>query len=296
MSFSGDFDDIIEGGFPLGKATTFGIGGPAEMLVRPRSREELRRLLAAAAAGGVRVRLLGAGSNLLVADEGVRGAVVKLAGRAFASVENLPAGLACGAGVPLARLVRAAAEAGLSGVESLAGIPGTVGGALIMNAGGRYGCIGDVVEEVAALAPDGSGGEVRLTREEAGFGYRKSNLRGLVLLAARLALTPDDPEAVRRRVREVMAEKSASQPLKMPSAGCVFRNPPGGPPAGQLIEELGFKGRRVGGAEVSSVHANYIVNAGGARCSDVLELIDSIREAAAKTHGIGLELEIEIWS
>jgi len=294
MSFSSGFDDILTRDFPLGKATTFGIGGPAEMLARPRSAAELGRVLAAAAAEGIRVRMLGGGSNLLVADEGVKGLVVRLAGKTFASLAQAPGSLVAGAGVPLARLVREAGAAGLSGAESLAGIPGTVGGALLMNAGGKYGCIGDLVEQVQALDP--AGAPLSLGRQECGFGYRTSGLRGLVVTGCRLALTADEPAAVARRARRVLAEKRRTQPLKMPSAGCVFKNPAGGEPAGKLIEELGFKGRRVGGAMVSELHANYIVNAGGARCSEVLELIDAIREAAARARGIELELEVEVWS
>jgi UDP-N-acetylmuramate dehydrogenase len=294
MSFSSDFDDIVTRGFPLGKATTFGIGGPAEMLARPRSAEELGRLLTAAAAEGLEVRFLGAGSNLLVADEGVKGLVVKLAGRAFASLEQVPGGFSAGAGVPLARLVREAASAGLAGVENLAGIPGSVGGALVMNAGGKYGCIGDAVEEVRALDPAGKA--IGLNREQCGFGYRSSKLRGMAVTGCRLGLVPDAPAAVAERTRKVRAEKRRTQPLGLPSAGCVFKNPRPDLPAGRLIEELGFKGRRVGGAAVSELHANYIVNAGGARCGEVLELIDAIREAASKARGVELELEVEIWS
>lgn len=294
MSFSSEFDDILEGGFPLAGATTFGIGGPAEWLARPRSRAELARLLARAAEEGLPLRVLGAGSNLLVADEGVRGLVVKLAGREFAALEQPPGALRCGAGLKLPRLVREAASAGLSGLEGLAGIPGSVGGALATGAGGRYGTIGDVAEEVEAL--DLGGKELRVGREEAGFGYRSSNLRGLVLTGCLLRLSPEEPRLVAERTRRVRAEKRAAQPLGESSAGCIFKNPEGGPPAGKLIEELGFKGRRSGGAAVSEVHANYIVNRGGASCGDVLELIDAIREAASRQRGVDLELEVEIWS
>lgn len=294
MSFSSEFDDILEIGFVLAGATTIGIGGPARMLARPRSRAELARLLSRAAEENCPVRMLGAGSNILVADEGVDCLVVKLAGREFASLEHLTGALGCGAGLMLPRLVREAAAAGLSGLEGLAGIPGTVGGALISNAGGRYGSIGDLVEEIEAL--DLGGKQVTVNREQAGFGYRTSDLRGLVLIGCRLRLTPEEPALVAGRTREVFVEKRATQPLKAASAGCVFRNPEGGAPAGQLIEELGFKGRRVGGAAVSELHANYIVNQGGASCSQVLELVDEIREAAAREHGVGLELEVEIWS
>jgi UDP-N-acetylmuramate dehydrogenase len=137
---------------------------------------------------------------------------------------------------------------------------------------------------------------VGLSRDGAGFGYRRSQLGGLVLTACRLKLTAEDPELVRRRTREVLAEKRAAQPLSEASAGCVFRNPSEDLPAGRLIEELGFKGRTAGGAAVSEKHANYIVNRGGARCGDVLELIDAVREAARRDRGVDLELEVEIWS
>jgi UDP-N-acetylmuramate dehydrogenase len=294
VSFLSGFDDILEKSADLAAATTFGIGGPAELMARPRSRDELAGLLAAAASGGLRVRVLGAGSNILAADEGVGGLVIRLVGREFGFMEGLPGALRCGTGVRLARLVREAAARGLSGLECLAGIPGTVGGALVMNAGGRYGCIGDLVEEIEAL--DTEGESQVLSREEAGFGYRRSDLGGMVLTACRLRMTPENPELVGRRTREVLAEKRASQPLDEASAGCVFRNPSDDMPAGRLIEELGFKGRAVGGAVVSERHANYIVNRGGASCGDVLELIDAIREAAAERRGVELEMEVEIWS
>jgi UDP-N-acetylmuramate dehydrogenase len=294
VSFSSSFDDILEENVVLAGATTLGIGGPARMLARPRSREELARLLGAAGEAGLRVRVLGAGSNLLIADEGVDGVVVKLAGRRLATLELLPGAVRCGAGLALPRLVRETCAGGLSGLEGLAGIPGALGGALRMNAGGHYGAIGDAVREIHAV--DLGGAEVQLTAEQAGFGYRRSDLEGLVLTGCVLDLTAEDPETVRRRAREVLEEKRACQPLNAASAGCVFRNPPGDVAAGRLIEELGFKGRRAGGAKVSELHANYIVNTGGARCGDVLELIDAIREAASRERGIHLELELEIWS
>ena len=294
MSLSSEFDDILERDFPLRKVTSLGIGGPAEMLARPRSVGELGHLLARGAEEGLPVRVLGAGSNILVADEGVKGLVVKLSGREFARLEHLPGALRCGAGLGLPRLVREAAEAGLSGFEGLAGIPASVGGALITNAGGRYGAIGDQVEEIEAL--DLGGKPVSVSAQQAGFAYRKSDLSGLVVTSCRLRATPDSPESVADRTREVVREKRAGQPLKAASAGCVFRNPPDGAPAGKLIDELGLKGRRVGGAAISDVHANYIVNDGEARCGDVLELIDAVREAVSRERGVHLDLEIEIWS
>ncbi len=294
MSLLSDFDDIVEAGVPLSAHTTFDIGGEAEHLARPRTLRELRALLRAAAAEGMAVRVLGGGSNLLVADEGVSGLVIVLAGKELASLELLPGAVRCGAGVKLARLVREAADAGLSGAECLAGIPGTVGGALIMNAGGRYGFIGDLVREIRAV--DLGGEAVRLTREQAEFGYRSSGLEGLVLTECTLELTAEQPEVAKQRSRAALKEKRGAQPLSEKSAGCVFRNPADGPAAGELIEAAGFKGRCAGGAMVSSVHANYIVNTGGASCGDVLELVDGVREGVERATGVRLELEIEIWS
>lgn len=294
MSFWADFDDILEASAPLAPLTTFGIGGPAEHLARPRTLSELGRMLTCADQEGIPVRLLGAGSNLLVADEGVGGLVVKLAGREFSRLEMLPGAVSCGAGLSLGRLVREAAEAGLSGLEGLAGIPASVGGALRMNAGGRYGSIGAVTREVRCT--DGEGNEVALKRDEVDFGYRQSSLAGLVVTGCTLELTPEAPETVRKRTREVIEEKKRMQPLGEKSAGCVFRNPRADLPAGRLLDDLGFKGARAGGAEVSGVHANYIVNTGAASCADVLELVDRMREGARREKGVDLELELEIWS
>lgn len=289
-----DFDDIMERGLRLAGLTTFGIGGPAAMLGRPRSVEELGRLLSAAAAQGLAVRVLGAGSNVLVADEGVEGLVVKMAGREFSQIRYLPGGVECGGAVTLPRLVREAAEAGLSGMECLAGIPGSIGGALAMNAGGRYGCMADAVRDVEVM--DRHGVRSRLGREDAGFSYRTSRLRGLVVTGCTLKLTPDNPDDVKSRTAAVLDEKRKHQPLGAACAGCVFRNPAEGPPAGRLIEELGFKGQRVGGAAVSDRHANFIVNTGRATCGDVLELVDKIRVAALAGRGTVLDLELDVWS
>jgi UDP-N-acetylmuramate dehydrogenase len=294
MSLSSDFDDILESGVRLGAHVSYGIGGEAEFLARPRTLDELCALLRAAADEGSAVRVLGGGSNLLVADEGVSGLVVMLAGKELASLELLPGAMRCGAGVKLRRLVREAADAGLSGAECLAGIPGTVGGALVMNAGGRYGSIGDLVRDVRAV--DSGGQAVHLTGEQAGFGYRCSKLEGLVLTGCTLELTAEQPEVVKQRSREVLNEKRAAQPLSEKSAGCVFRNPANGPAAGELIDAAGFKGRVAGGAMVSEAHANFILNTGDASCSDVLELVDAIRDGVERVSGVRLELEIEIWS
>ncbi len=294
MSFLADFDDILEERSPLAASTTLAIGGPAGYLASPRSVAELLELLAVCEEAGHEVRMLGAGSNLLVADEGVAGVVVRLAGREFASLELLPGAIRCGAGLSLGKLVREAAAAGLSGLEGLAGIPASVGGALRMNAGGSYGAIGNTVSGVRVIGEGGS--EIELSASESGFAYRDSGLAGLVITGCTLELTPEQPGVVQERTRQVLKEKRCSQPLKEKSAGCIFKNPEAEISAGRLLDELGFRGRMVGGAMVSDMHANYIINAGEASCSEVLELIDLMREAARRERGVELELEVEIWS
>lgn len=265
---------------PLARHTTFRIGGPADVLVEPRDEEELAGVLRLAAREGVPLRILGGGANLLVRDEGVRGAVVRLTGLNCRRRNRVQAGF------PLPRLVRQTLEEGLGGLEPLAGVPGTVGGAVRMNAGGRHGTFGDVVRFVEILTP--SGERRRLTRDEAGFRYRGSALDGNLVVAVELDLRPDAGAAA--RFASLLEEKRRTQPLDLPSAGCVFKNPPGGA-AGRLIEECGLKGARSGAARVSPLHANFIVNEGGATAADVLRLIDRIRGRVP----VPLELEIEVW-
>ncbi len=265
---------------PMARCTTLKVGGPADFLVEPRGDEELSAVFRAAAECGLPVRLLGGGANLLVRDEGVRGAVVRLANL------NRRDGDRVEAGHSLPRLVRQTLAEGLGGLDGLAGVPGTVGGAIRMNAGGRHGEIGSVVRYVDVMTPAGE--FRRVPRSEAGFRYRGNGLDGDVVVAAGLDLRPD-PEA-RGRYEAVMAEKRKSQPLDRPSAGCVFKNPPG-MHAGRIIDACGLKGTRVGGARVSERHANFIVNEGGAAASDVFRLIDLIREKAP----VPLELEVQVW-
>ncbi len=265
---------------PLALHTTFGVGGPADFFIEPRDEEELAGVVRAARGCGMPLRFLGGGANLLVRDEGVRGAVARLAGL------NRREGMHVQAGFGLGRLVRETAAAGLAGLEGLAGVPGSVGGAVKMNAGGRHGEIGAAVRYVDVR---GDAGEVRrIRREDVGFRYRGTGLNGDVILAAGLDLRPDP--AARERHDAILEEKKAGQPLGSRSAGCVFKNPPGGP-AGKLIEECGLKGERVGGARVSRRHANFIVNDGGATASDILKLIDVIRRRVPAE----LELEIQVW-
>ena len=278
---------------PLGAFTTFGIGGPAEILAHPRTPEDLAALVKRAHETGTPVRVLGAGSNVLVADEGVRGMVVSLTGPRFKDLTRVGDELVhCGGGARLARVVSALADWGLSGAEGLAGIPGTVGGALVMNAGTGDGEIGPLVRQVWALDPDGT--EIRLTGGECRFEYRSSTLGGKLILGAELLLSSGDAARVRAKIDGLKARRRGSQPSGVRTAGCVFRNPPG-ERAGKLLDEAGLKGFTKGGARVSPVHANFIEAEDGARAADVKALIDEMRRRVRGEYGIELELELDLW-
>ncbi|MCC6676227.1 MAG: UDP-N-acetylmuramate dehydrogenase [Phycisphaerales bacterium] len=253
------------------------------------------------------LRVLGDGANLLVADEGVRELVISLSAPAFTSWDiDAATGLVrVGAGANLPKLINECVRRGLAGIEGLAGIPASIGGALVMNAGGAFGQIADVVERVCAV--DRAGRGVVLERDRIGFSYRHSGLNDLVLVSAELRLTPADAAAIRARQKEVMAYKSRSQPMADKSAGCVFKNPiltadlDGVGPAGQrasagmLIDRAGCKGLKVRGAEVSPRHANFVVTHAGARAGDVIELMDTVRRRVQDRFGVALEPEVVIW-
>ena len=285
------FEDAVCSAVPLASVTCFHIGGPADHFVEPRSFEELARLTARCARRGIPVHILGGGSNILVSDRGVSGAVFRLVN--MRDISRAGALVTCDAGATLPLLVRQAEQWGLSGLEPLAGIPGTVGGAVAMNAGGRHGTIASVLRAVTTLGRHGPF-HVR-TADELGLGYRDSGLRGEVVVRAEFGLAGRDPAEIARVHRSVLEEKTRTQPLAAWSAGCIFKNPDGRS-AGQLIDEAGLKGERAGGAVVSRKHANFIINEGGASAHDVQVLIDKIRRTVRKTFGVELELEIELWN
>jgi len=288
------FEEIVERDYPLGRMTTFGVGGRAEYLVRPRSEEELRAVLARCEAEGLPVRTVGRGSNILVRDEGVPGTVVQLDPKGFGAVRVEEDLLRAGAAVRLRDLVAEAARHGLSGVECLVGIPGTVGGGVRMNAGGSYGDIGQTVERVRVM--DSHGEVFYRERDDLAFGYRSSNLAAPFVLEVELRLLPDDLKAIEKRMKTIWMAKKNSQPMSAPTAGCVFKNPRG-LSAGLLIEQAGLKGASVGGAVVSRKHANFIVVRDKERttAADILALIEQIRTAVKERFDVYLELEIEVW-
>jgi len=276
---------------PMSNHTSFRVGGPAKLFAVAETEEAVVELYKTARELGLKFKIIGNGTNLLFKDEGFDGIVVKL-GRGFDWAEFDGEIVRCGAAVSLSRLAAEAAERGLSGLEFAYGIPGTVGGALINNAGAHSKQIGDLVVTVEGITFEGE--KVRRPREEIDFGYRESSLKELLCVTgAELKLERSSRERVKRLMEELFAQRRMKQPLGFPSAGSVFKNPPG-LAAGALIERCGLKGATEGGAMVSNLHANFIVNLGTATASDIIKLIERVRDEVAAKTGIRLQLEIEI--
>jgi UDP-N-acetylmuramate dehydrogenase len=277
---------------PLAPLTTWGLGGPAQLYLEPADTAELVETLQLLQRLGLPFRILGGGSNLLVSDHGVRGAVLSLA--RLARIEAGADGTICAeAGARLHRVVTFAANHGLSGLEHLVGIPGRVGGAVFGNAGSRYGAIGEVVTALDLLKPDGT--LTRVVPNEFFFRYRGSNVGERIVVRAHLAVGHGEPRALRARIRETIAERRRCQPGWRGNAGCVFRNPDGAS-AGRLIDEAGGKQMRVGRISVSRIHANFFLNEGGGTEGEVQRLVHRVRERVRRVHGIELEWEVRRWA
>jgi len=283
---------------PMSKHTTFRIGGPAALIALPGTMEEVQTVLKTAAELGVEPFFLGNGSNLLVADGGYPGFVVKLAGE-FEEIYFHPAPkggmplLTAGGAVLLSKLSQTALHWGLTGLEFAGGIPGSVGGAITMNAG-AYG--GEISQDLLwVCAVDRNGEERNFPVSECGFGYRKSIFSdgSYLIVEALFRLEPGDPEAIRARMEELAAKRREKQPLEYPSAGSMFKRPPGHF-AAALIDQCGLKGLTVGGAQVSAKHAGFVVNRGGATCGEVLALVDQVKERVLAQTGVELEMEVKV--
>jgi len=287
-----ELSELVRFDEPLASSTWLKIGGPAQMFAEPASVDDLRKLVLAANAENIPIRLLGGGSNLLVRDEGVGGLVIRLTGPVFQDVTVSGETVQAGGGALLSHVISQAVAQGLAGLESLVGIPGTIGGAVQGNAGGRHGEIGQFVESVEVMTRTGE--IVRRSGDELTFEYRFSSINDLVILSVELGLKRGDVEELTRRMRQLWITKKESQPFSFQSAGCIFKNPRG-LSAGNLIEQCGLKGTRIGGAEVSDRHANFIVTHAGATSEDVLKLIDVVKNGVLAKHGIELEVEIKIW-
>jgi len=288
------FGDRLSYDVPLKEHTTFGVGGPARVMVRPESDQELAEIMAICRRLGLRYYILGAGSNMLFLDSGYDGVIIKL-GRHFRSIEDRGEGIiSAGAAAPVAQLLEMALELELSGLEGLAGIPGTVGGALWMNAGSFGQSIGPSVLRLYYV--DDQGRPVAASAEELEFSYRalKGLPRGVVMTGADLRLRPGRGQDIKAIVRDRLEQRALRHPKGVRCAGSVFKNPPDRP-AGRIIEECGFKGLTVGGAQVSEMHANFIINPEGrAGSSDILELMHIIIDGVRRAQGLTLEPEIKI--
>jgi UDP-N-acetylmuramate dehydrogenase len=286
----GRFGAVLSDEEPLDRHTTMGVGGRARWFFMPRDVAETADLLAALGRMRVPTFILGGGSNLIVKDRGFEGAVVNLS--ALSSLKVSGDRIRAEAGVPLSKVAKRAMEAGLSGMEGLVGIPGTIGGAVFMNAGGRRGEIGDVVESIATL--DRRGRVSRLTRDQVGFRYRGTNLGDLVVIEATLRLRPAEKRGICEEMAAYLKWKHETQPMGQRSAGCIFKNPAPGRAAAWLIDTAGLKGEHVGAAEVSGRHANFIVNNGGASSQDIFSLIARVRREVLLRHETSLGLEVKV--
>ncbi|MCS6932204.1 MAG: UDP-N-acetylmuramate dehydrogenase [Acetobacteraceae bacterium] len=272
---------------PLGPATWFRVGGPAEWLVRPADLDDLLLLLRDAPPG-LPVTVIGAASNLIVRDGGVRGVVVRLGG-GFARIERDGDAILAGAGALDATVAEHAAAAGLSGLEFLCGIPGTVGGAVAMNAGAYGAEIKDVLDWAEVATPSGL---VRLSGADLAFAYRRATLPPAgIVIRARLRGTPGDPAAIAARMAAIRTRREATQPVRARTGGSTFKNPPGAK-AWELIDAAGCRGLSRGGAQVSRKHCNFLINTGGATAADLEALGEEVRARVLAHSGVALEWEI----
>lgn len=290
LAFPQRIRDRVRAEEPISARTTLRVGGPAEFYVEAQSLRDVADVVNAARETGLSLHVLGGGSNLLVADDGVRGIVLSLHG--MKRVDVFGSKVRVQAGANLSTLINRCSTAGVGGPQTLAGIPGTVGGALAMNAGGKYGEIAHYVDSVVWINP--SGELVSRYREEIDFGYRTSELREGVVIEAVLQGTPGDRTQLIAHAREILQQKLAAQPYSEFSAGCAFKNPIG-QSAGRMIDLAGCKGLKVGGAQVSEQHGNFIINGGEARASDVMELMRIVTARVFEAHGVTLQPEVQVW-
>ncbi len=297
---------------PIGtEMTWYGVGGAAQVLAHPAGVAQLSALVARCHEQGVPIHILGSGANLLIRDEGVQGVVTRLDDPSFSQLKIEGTKITVGAGMDLFKLVLECAKAGLAGLAHVAGIPASVGGAVRMNAGGAFGDIGSTVHRVQVMAENGQ--IYCRDRDDLVFGYRSTNIVAPYILDVEFDMDEADPQDIARRVKEIFLYKKSTQPMAENSAGCAFKNPsvivPGhesdgddSPPpptqrvsAGKLIDEAGLKGHRIGGAEVSQRHANFIFTHPGCTAADVLTLMDHIQQTVLDHSGVALQREVVVW-
>jgi len=289
--FSG-LEEIVKEDCPLSEYTWYGLGGKSDYLIRPKNTEQLKTVIQRCNDNNIPTRVLGFGSNLLINDEGVRGAVIKLEGPEFSKTDFNGNCITASAGANLSKLVLECVRKGLSGLEALTGIPGSVGGAVKMNAGGNFGDFGASVESVTLM--DNDGNIFEKSRPELVFDYRWVNITAKLILDAKIQLYESDPNQMLKTIKEIWIYKKNSQPLNAKNAGCVFKNPRG-LSAGALVDRAGLKGLQIGGAQISEKHANFITTEKGCKSSDVQRLIEAVRQRVKEQFDLELELELEIW-
>lgn len=292
LDLRGKINGIVRANELMSRHTSFGVGGPADLYAEPASAEDVSLLVKEAARLEIPWIVIGDGQNLLVSDGGVRGLVIRL-GRPMAYIRVEGSRMVVGAAAKLAKAIDAAIQHSLAGLEGVTGVPGSVGGAVFMNAGTRYGSIGDVTHAVTVVSPDGD--IERLDREQLGFTYRYCALQEdtKIVTDVEMDLRPGDKAELVRMSEHLRRRRTTTQPTVGRSAGCVFRNPPDGH-ASQLIDLAGAKGMREGDAEVSDKHANFILNMGSANAAQIRSLAERVREMVREKHGLVLEYEVRM--
>jgi UDP-N-acetylmuramate dehydrogenase len=293
MSIFSGLEEIVETNYPLAKQTWYGLGGPADYFIRPKTTEQLKEVIKRCNENRIGIHVMGFGSNLLISDEGLRAAVIKLGTEQFTQIEYNGQEITAWAGAELSKLVLECVQKGLSGLEALTGIPGSIGGAVKMNAGGNFGDFGAAVESVTLM--DSEGTIFEKSKPELVFDYRSTNITAKFILNAKVKLNEGDPDQIMRTIQETWIYKKNNQPLNTKNSGCIFKNPRG-VSAGALIDRAGLKGLQIGGAVVSEKHANFIIAEKGCRSRDVMRLIETVKQRVREQYDIELELEIEIWN
>ncbi|HZL35269.1 MAG TPA: UDP-N-acetylmuramate dehydrogenase [Tepidisphaeraceae bacterium] len=286
-------EEVVTENVPLAPRTWYRIGGPARWYVQPRNPEELRDAAIRCVENDITIHVLGLGANLLVGDAGVSGAVFRLDAEYWRRVKFEGTRVEVGAGADMQKLILRTVRQGLEGIECLAGIPGTLGGGIRMNAGGKFGDLGAVVTKVQVM--DAHGVLFDRNKDDLVFEYRNTNIMSPFILGATLELQEEDPDRIMQRTKEIWIYKRNSQPLNTKNCGCIFKNPRG-MSAGALIDQAGLKGMRVGGAEVSAKHANFIIAHPGCRAEDLMKLVKIIREKVYEKNQVVLESEVKIWA
>ncbi|MEE8399924.1 MAG: UDP-N-acetylmuramate dehydrogenase [Desulfobacterales bacterium] len=290
---------------PMAQHTSLGVGGPAEVFAVPGTTEDLIRMMQWIQEEGLSYMVIGGGTNLLVNDGGIEGVVISLVrclkGVSSSEGDNDPADITALAGSQTLALCRYAIDRGFAGMNFALGIPGTIGGGIMMNAGTSYGSIESVLNRITVLCPTGETEVIR--REDLEFGYRSLTWERLeeadekgppIVISGSFSLLASDSQTLKEEARSILREREQKQPIHHPSAGSVFKNPASGKSAGELIEIAGLKGKRIGGAEVSEQHANFFINRGQASASDFLTLIAVVQDAVSTAFGVDLETEVTI--